>query len=324
MEVNNTPILSIIIPVYNVELYLKDCLDSILNQNSNDYEIILVDDGSTDSSGIICDEYTNKYSNMKVIHNSNGGLSDARNSGFKIAKGKYILFIDSDDFIEPESLKNIIKYTDSNVDIIFLDAYKYFNNKSIKKIDTDFCTEKLKINNKDILLDNISHMNKFTGSACSKAIRREFLLDNNISFESNITMEDIDWNLKILTKVNTSDYYSGKYYYYRQNRKNSITNSINENTFKYGIKIIKKWQNFNDNINSILAYEYIILLANSYVLKDKNLKNELYSLSWLLKYKNNKKVFYSYIAYKIFGIRILSKLLEIYLKIISIMQLENQ
>lgn len=314
MEVNNAPILSIIIPVYNVELYLKNCLDSILNQNINNYEIILINDGSTDNSSIICDEYVNKYSNIKVIHKSNGGLSDARNNGLKIAKGKYILFIDSDDFIEPESLKNIIKYTVNNVDIIFLDAYKYFDNKSIEKVDTDFCTEKLKTNNKDILLDNISRMNKFSGSACSKAIRREFLLDNNILFENNITMEDIDLNLKILTKINTSDYYSGKYYYYRQNRKNSITNSINENTFKSGIKIIKKWQNFNDNINSILAYEYIILLANSYVIKDKNLRNELYSFSWLLKYNNNKKVFYSYIIYKLFGIKFLSKLLEIYLK----------
>jgi len=314
MEVNNAPILSIIIPVYNVELYLKNCLDSILNQNINNYEIILINDGSTDNSSIICDEYVNKYSNIKVIHKSNGGSSDARNNGLKIAKGKYILFIDSDDFIEPESLKNIIKYTVNNVDIIFLDAYKYFDNKSIEKVDTDFCTEKLKTNNKDILLDNISRMNKFSGSACSKAIRREFLLDNNILFENNITMEDIDWNLKILTKINTSDYYSGKYYYYRQNRKNSITNSINENTFKSGIKIIKKWQNFNDNINSILAYEYIILLANSYVIKDKNLRNELYSFSGLLKYNNNKKVFYSYIIYKLFGIKFLSKLLEIYLK----------
>jgi len=314
MGINNTPIFSIIIPVYNIESYLENCLESILNQNINNFEIILVNDGSTDSSKIICDNYAKCNSNISVIHQKNSGASIARNNGLKIAKGKYILFIDSDDFIEPESLNKIIKYTDNNVDIIFLDAYKYFNNKSIKKMDTDFCTEKLKTNNKDILLDNISRMNKFSGSACSKAIRREFLLDNNILFENNITMEDIDWNLKILTKINTSDYYSGKYYYYRQNRKNSITNSINENTFKSGIKIIKKWQNFNDNINSILAYEYIILLANSYVIKDKNLRNELYSFSGLLKYNNNKKVFYSYIIYKLFGIKFLSKLLEIYLK----------
>ena len=92
--------ISIIIPVYNVEKYLRRCLNSIINQTYKDIEIILVDDGSTDNSGKICDEYKEKDNRIVVIHKENGGLSDARNAGIDIAKGKYIGFIDSDDFAD--------------------------------------------------------------------------------------------------------------------------------------------------------------------------------------------------------------------------------
>ena len=93
--------ISIIIPVYNVEKYLRECLDSILAQSYKDFEIILADDGSTDSSGNICDEYSMKYENIKVLHKNNNGLSSARNAGLDIAQGEYILFIDSDDVVSP-------------------------------------------------------------------------------------------------------------------------------------------------------------------------------------------------------------------------------
>ena len=93
-------LLSIIVPVYNVEMYLKRCVDSILKQDYDNMEIILVDDGSTDSSGVICDQYASNYKNVKVIHKKNGGLSDARNFGLDNCRGQYISFIDSDDWIE--------------------------------------------------------------------------------------------------------------------------------------------------------------------------------------------------------------------------------
>ena len=92
--------LSIIIPVFNVEKYIRRCIDSLTTQNGfNDIEVILVDDGSTDGSGAICDEYAEKYINIKVIHKSNGGLSDARNVALAAVNGKYIAFLDSDDFL---------------------------------------------------------------------------------------------------------------------------------------------------------------------------------------------------------------------------------
>ena len=108
------PEISIIVPVYNVEKYLKRCIDSILNQSFTDFELILVDDGSTDNSGEIIDEYAIKDERIKVIHKENGGLSSARNVGIEYSKGNYIAFVDSDDYINKNMYKilykNAIKY----------------------------------------------------------------------------------------------------------------------------------------------------------------------------------------------------------------------
>ena len=96
----NEELISIIVPVYNVEEYLKECIDSIINQTYKRIEIILVDDGSTDKSGKICDDYAKIDKRIKVVHKENGGLSDARNVGISVSSGKYIAFVDSDDWVE--------------------------------------------------------------------------------------------------------------------------------------------------------------------------------------------------------------------------------
>ena len=98
-------LVSIIVPVYNVEKYLERCIDSLVNQTLKDIEIILVDDGSTDDSGNICDKYAKKDKRIKVIHKENGGLSDARNIGLSIANGRYLQFVDSDDFIHKQMIE---------------------------------------------------------------------------------------------------------------------------------------------------------------------------------------------------------------------------
>lgn len=100
--------ISIIVPIYKVERYLKRCVDSILNQTFTDFELILVDDGSPDNCGRICDEYAEKDNRIYVIHKENGGLSDARNAGLDYATGQYIIFVDSDDFVEPDLLEKPI------------------------------------------------------------------------------------------------------------------------------------------------------------------------------------------------------------------------
>ena len=98
------PLISIIIPVYNREKYIEECLNSILSQTFNDYEILLIDDGSNDNTGIICDKYAEENKKIKVFHKKNGGVSSARNLGLRCAKGKWIIFVDSDDVLAKESL----------------------------------------------------------------------------------------------------------------------------------------------------------------------------------------------------------------------------
>lgn len=110
--------ISVIVPVYKVEKYLRRSIESVLNQTYTDLEIVLVDDGSPDQCGMICDEYAQKDSRIRVIHKENGGLSSARNAGIKIAKGEYITFLDSDDYIENdayETLINVAANTDADV-----------------------------------------------------------------------------------------------------------------------------------------------------------------------------------------------------------------
>ncbi len=115
--------ISVLVPVYNVEQYLKKCIESILAQSFQDFEIILVDDGSKDSSSAICDEYAGKDGRITVIHKDNGGLSDARNTGIKIAGGDFIFFLDSDDFIDPDTLESLWGAVAPSVDIV-IGGYK--------------------------------------------------------------------------------------------------------------------------------------------------------------------------------------------------------
>lgn len=124
---------SIIVPVYNVELYIDKCLESLINQSMKDIEIILIDDGSTDNSGKICDSYAIKDKKVKVIHKNNRGLSNSRNCGLDIAKGEYISFVDSDDFIHPQMIEILYKtIISNNGDIVICDFQRIYENNNIK------------------------------------------------------------------------------------------------------------------------------------------------------------------------------------------------
>ena len=131
MKKNN--LISIIVPIYNVEKYLKKCIDSIINQTYKNLEIILVDDGSPDNCGKICDEYAKKDNRIKVIHKENGGVSSARNVGVENATGEYIGFVDSDDYIEKDMYEVLINnLKKENADISIISNYEVYKNKIIE------------------------------------------------------------------------------------------------------------------------------------------------------------------------------------------------
>ena len=163
-------LISVVIPVYNTEKYLKECIDSVINQSYNNLEIILVDDGSTDNSLEICNKYADMDKRIKVIHKNNGGLSDARNVGIENANGKYITFVDSDDFIENDMYE--LLYNDvceNNAEIAGCDYY-LFNSLSTSKSDN--ITEKKCVLNPEQALIKMKKMTGYGISACNKIIMK--------------------------------------------------------------------------------------------------------------------------------------------------------
>ncbi len=219
------PRLSIIVPIYNVEKYLSRCIESILNQTFKDFELILVNDGSTDNCKEICEKYKRMDSRIIVANKKNGGLSSARNLGIDISKGDYIGFVDSDDFIDVhmyEILLNTINAYDS--DIVICDYYKV-NEYDIKKY------EKMKSNNKDIKVENINNIDAIERIitrdikivvAWNKIYKRS--LFDNLRYKEGVICEDEFLAHRIFYKCNKVSIINQKLYYYIQ-RKGSIINS---------------------------------------------------------------------------------------------------
>lgn len=215
--------ISVVVPIYNVEKYLAKCIESIIAQTYNNLEIILVDDGSTDNCGKICDDYAKKDQRIKVIHKANGGLSDARNAGIEAAKGYYIGFVDSDDYINVnmyERLSNIIKTDDSKIAVCNFSLVYEEMRKNIFD-NNDFSANYLLIDNKDKLLKYSMKNNYDTFTvAWNKLYLRE--LFNDIRYPKGKIHEDVFTTYKLLYKAQKISYTKDAMYYYLQ-RETSIT-----------------------------------------------------------------------------------------------------
>ena len=218
-------LLTVVIPVYKVEKYLKRCVDSVINQMTENVEIIFVDDGSPDGSGKICDEYNNRYSNVSVIHKKNGGLSSARNAGIESAQGRYIMFIDSDDWIAEGCIEKFLSIIQNNdIDLIVGKARIIDGEGKEKDKMRYMLTEGLYSAE-----DYISSLNvEGCYSACAPftICKRDFLYKNEIRFLEGVVQEDELWTPTILLKANEI-YYSDIYFYYNYVREDSITHSTN-------------------------------------------------------------------------------------------------
>lgn len=212
------PKISVIVPVYNVEKYLNRCIDSILNQTFEDFELILVDDGSTDKSLKICDEYKIKDGRIKVIHKKNGGVSSARNTGIDKATGEYITFVDSDDYISNDTLNILLdsNYQDSDLVISSLEMKSYDGKRTVYDMN-----EKIYATNTGILEEYISWEFPqicFCGP-CAKRYNREIIKKMNIKFREDMALgEDTYFNLQYLMnckKIASTDRIT--YFYIRDN-----------------------------------------------------------------------------------------------------------
>lgn len=200
--------LSIIVPIYNVAPYLRKCVDSLLAQDISDYEIILVDDGSTDDSGAIADELVHAFSlsplasrlQLRVIHQSNAGLSAARNTGIAVAQGEYIIFVDSDDYLQPNVLGTLMEQVErDNLDVL---RFNYQNVNEQYKVFLPFKNAKRDVDYSEDVVDGETFLNKRLGPACYAVmfvVRREIVLQEQ--FTPNIYFEDTDWTPRMLIKA---------------------------------------------------------------------------------------------------------------------------
>lgn len=236
-------LISIIIPVYNVEKYLKECVSSVLNQSYKNLEIILVDDGSTDSSGKICDELIKNDKRIIVIHKKNGGLSDARNYGIDKSNGNYISFVDSDDIINKKMITDLYKAIKQYKSDISVCRFKRF--KKIDELEDEKIVDKndnyiIKTSNEyfvDTLYQKDQTLNSV--SACAKLYDKKIF--ENLRFEKGKINEDFLIFDNLMEKCSKVALVDETYYYYRVNS-NSITNS------KFNIKKVDVIKHCNDLI----------------------------------------------------------------------------
>lgn len=266
------PLISIIIPVYKVEKYLEKCIKSVLDQTYKNIQIILVDDGSPDNCGNICDNYAKIDNRIEVIHKANGGLSEARNVGLKVARGEYIGFVDSDDYVSNEMFENLYNTLISNdVDVSICNFYTVINNKNIIK-NADNGVEiynKLEIL-KEILLDK-----KIQSYAWNKLYKRELFKD--IEYPVGKKYEDIGTTFYILEKCNKIAV-SGSPEYYYITRGDSIVNNNTEGTVIDYISLIsdrydyidKKYKELKKYNDYYLTKTLITAYTDAYYLKNNS------------------------------------------------------
>ena len=257
--------ITVIVPVYNVENYLEEAINSVISQTYKNLEILIIDDGSTDNSSQICDKYAKKDIRIKVFHQTNKGLSGARNTGLKNATGKYIMFLDSDDKFEPQACETMYKFIErtkadyaiGNYINIDEDGSKW-ENPIFKKDTYKEFTLSIKDYEKSFYIMNSAVWNKI--------FRKSFLDSLNITFVERLPAEDAIFTTTCFIKSKKVCYIPEVIYQYRQRYSNSISNSCSKKYFdgiNKAYNII--YQNFKDN-NEIGFYRYFYAKSMNYIL----------------------------------------------------------
>jgi glycosyltransferase involved in cell wall biosynthesis len=214
-KMKTNPKISIIIPVYNVEKYIQECIDSVLSQTFTDFECIIINDGSTDNSGNICDEYAEKDKRIKIIHKKNGGVSSARNAGLDIAKGEWIVFVDGDDWVDEKYLEFLYgNAVTCNVDVsicgvnVFEDGLIYHSDKSVSSVT---------LTPKEAILIMFDIKASFSGFSVNKLFKKQLLDKNSLKYDESVSyMEDVRFFYELFKMAGKIYYSSQPYYFYRQ------------------------------------------------------------------------------------------------------------
>ena len=290
--------ISVIVPIYKVEDYLHRCVDSIINQTYTNLEIILVDDGSPDNCPRICDEYAKKDSRIRVIHKKNGGLSDARNAGIDIATGEYIMFIDSDDFVDREMMKSMMRnMIHNNVDMVVCNIKYIYEDKEV-----------VKYNQADRILDRYEAMEEYLRDGVVQAVAWNKLykksLISDMRYKVGKTNEDEFFTYKVVDKTDKIYYNSRPFYNYIQ-RDSSIMGKYSINRLD-GVEASYERLNFikerypdlyekeKKTFINLCIYSYQMILKEPNLDKNKQGRKILNNYTKKIKFNKTELKNYSY------------------------------
>lgn len=319
-KINQNLKFSIVIPVFNVEKYLKKCIDSVIQQSYRNFEIILVDDGSTDTCPAICDSYALNNKSVKVIHKSNGGSSSSRNQGIKFCSGDYVMFVDSDDYWDStDALRKLAEIlSEKDLDVLCFGCKKitgsgtntvrYFDN-SIK-----FCTD-----------NEVFKHERYISSPCTKVINRCLFYNNILCFKEGVTSEDIEWSFQLALIAEKIAYVDLDFYCYVQ-RPGSISHLLTEkklsnlkdNVFSCIESLEKQSSDKQFKLLSYVSYQYAMLVFDIASIQDnetrKKYLDEVFTKRSYLKYSKSKKVRMMWFVNNLFGFKNMCSILRIYQK----------
>lgn len=285
---------SIIVPAYNIEDYLETCVESVVMQTypSEAYEVLVIDDGAKDRTPQVADDLASRYEQVRVIHQENGGLSEARNTGIRAARGDYILFLDGDDFwTDKQFLRKLDQLLgQTSIDVIFF-AYSYYYGPDktlaltyqLAGASGDFRADALGLAQADIL----------SGPVWNKCIRRD-LFDDSLLFVKGLLSEDLPWNAALYQKVETYAILNHAQLMYRQNREGSITQTVGEKNvwdILKGIDLVlservSQTDQVQHILHAFLATSYVSVLPFVYpYLHNGEIKDLLFKYKYLLQYR---------------------------------------
>lgn len=300
--------ISIIVPVYNGEKYLERCLESIINQTFKNWELILIDDGSTDSTNIICDEYAEREDRIRVIHKVNEGVSLARNLGLEIADGEYITFVDADDWIDSDFFEEVVKEIEQMGVPIVITGYLKKNNHAIIN---RFNGTRKEIFDRRKIQKEFFLCNKFSWVIYAKFYKKEVI--NTIRFNSNLKIgEDMLFCWKVLNNVEKVGFLPLYKYYYDMSASETMTSEFSLKWFG-GIKVKKKLYNEVKNDKRLKLLAKTVYVVEMAVLAKKAIKTDKYNVNRLIKLlqKEIRRNFYLILLYPLGNIMSFRQMLGI-------------
>lgn len=326
---NNIKI-TIIIPVYNTEKYINQCIDSILCQTYKNIEVVLVDDGSSDKCPKILDEYARKDKRVTVIYNTNGGASTARNTGVKAAKGHYLTFMDSDDYWNDKTALQCLvnQIHEYSSDVLYWGYKKYYEKEmEFKEYPVMLDRNDVLRTAKDDAIYSMMRANSYIACSWNKLVKKELFDKHDLLFVEGTDSEDIDWSARLIIFAESFDILDNSFYTYRQHDK-SITKNIKqknivnlENNIQTCLNLIPKnsTQKFRESYYSFMANQYAnYVICLNYIINENSFEDHLVFAKrnqYLLKFGGSFRIKLITLFNRLIGIKYTIKLLGYLIKI---------